>query len=460
MRSQFYTRIYKRGIKDMDVEKLFQGIAVIFDDEISDPTSTIYTIKENIQRKNIPVAVYNEMPRPEIIPSLSNASFVILDWDYTNSGLDVGSSERVSIPIELKAEQEQNLIQFISKLLCEVFIPVFIFTSKSVDSIKTTLRDAKLWNDGKENRIFIKQKNDINTDTQLFGAIEDWIKAMPSVYVLKEWEKNISKSKDAMFLELYGYSPNWVNIIWDMLKDDSMENHREFGEFVTRNLNNRIGTYKFDEDIIGAQRDISPEELRRVVEGERYFAYHTPPEQAYTGDLFKDGNKYYLNIRAQCDLSRTDGGSDNYNPKLYCIKGKKLRSKDIVTDDIRMTTEGELIFGVDKRFSLYKMSEICKNNDKLQEFNNNFVNYRNRIFFRKGTFLERNDKVIVGCVADEQVLQFDLDISIKEFSDVKDKRIGRILPPYITRIQQKCAQNMVREGIMPMPKELFMNFED
>ena len=32
----------------MDVEKLFQGIAVIFDDEISDPKSTIYTIKENI----------------------------------------------------------------------------------------------------------------------------------------------------------------------------------------------------------------------------------------------------------------------------------------------------------------------------------------------------------------------------------------------------------------------------
>ncbi len=443
----------------MDVEKLFQGIAVIFDDEISDPTSTIYTIKENIQRKNIPVAVYNEMPRPEIIPSLSNASFVILDWDYTNSGLDVGSSERLSIPIELRAEQEQNLIQFISKLLCEVFIPVFIFTSKSVDSIKTTLRDAKLWNDGKENRIFIKQKNDVNTEDAFFGAIEDWIKAMPSVYVLKKWEKSISKSKDAMFLELYGYSPNWVKIIWDMLKEDSIENHREFGEFVTRNLNNRIGTYEFDETIIGAQRDISPEELRRVVEGERYFAYHTQPEQAYTGDLFKDGNKYYLNIRAQCDLSRMNGGGE-YNPKLYCIKGKKLRSKDIVTDDIRMTTEERLRFGVDKSFSLDEMRKICKKDDELRKFNNNFVNYRNSIFFRKGAFLERNDKVIVGCIADEKVLQFDLDISIKEFSDVRDKRIGRILPPYITRIQQKCAQNMVREGVMLIPKQLFMNFED
>lgn len=459
MRSQFYTRIYKRGIKDMDVEKLFQGIAVIFDDEISDPTSTIYTIKENIQRKNIPVAVYNEMPRPEIIPSLSNASFVILDWDYTNGELDVLSRERLSIPIELKTEQEQNLIKFIRKLLREVFIPVFIFTSKSVDSIKATLRDAGLWNDDKENRIFIKQKNDINTEAQLFVEIEKWIKAMPSVYVLKEWEKNISKSKDAMFIELYEYSPNWVKIIWDMLKEDSIENHREFGEFVTRNLNNRIGTYEFDEDIIGAEKNISPEELSRVVEGERYFVYHTQPGQVYTGDLFKDGNKYYLNIRAQCDLSRTDKDGE-YNPKLYCIKGRKLRSGEIVTDDIRMTKEETLRFDVKESFSLDKMREICKDDNKLEEFNKKFKKYQRGIFFRKGAFLERNDKVIVGCVDDEQVLQFNLDISIKKFSDVKDKRIGRILPPYITRIQQKCAQNMVREGIMPMPKELFMNFED
>mgnify|MGYP000852066597 FL=1 len=445
----------------MDVGKLFQGIAVIFDDEINNPTSTISTIKEIIQCKNIPVAVYNEMPRQEIIPSLSNASFVILDWDYTNGELDVGDDERLSIPTELKTEQDKNLIQFISELLRIVFIPVFIFTSKSVDSIKTTLQDAKLWNDDKENRIFIKQKNDINTEVQLFGAIEDWIKAMPSVYVLKEWEKNISKSKDAMFIELYGYSPNWVKIIWDMLKEDTIEYHREFGEFVTRNLNNRIGTYEFDEKIIEARRDnISSEELRRVVKGERYFVYDTQPKQAYTGDLFKDGRDYYLNIRAQCDLSRMNENNSAYNPKLYCIKGKKLRSNDIVTDDIRMTTEGTLSFGVNKSFSLDEMREKCKDNDELKNFNKNFANYRNNIFFRKGTFLERNDKVIVGCVADEQVLQFNLDISIKEFNDVKDKRIGRILPPYITRIQQKCAQNMVREGIMPTPKELFMNFED
>lgn len=443
----------------MDVGKLFQGIAVIFDDEIINPTSTISLIKEIIQSKNIPVAVYKEMPRREVIPSLSNASFVILDWDYTNSELDIDGDERLSIPAELKAEQDKELIQFISELLRLVFIPVFIFTSKSVSSIKTTLRDANLWNDEKQNRIFIKQKNDINTEDLLFGAIEEWIKAMPSVYVLKEWEKNISKSKDAMFLELYGYSPNWVKIIWDMLKEDTIEHHREFGEFVTRTLNNRIGAYSFDEDIIGAHKDISSEELRRVVEGERYLVYDDQPEQAYTGDLFKEGGKYYLNIRAQCDLSRMDEHGE-YNPLLYCIEGKKLRSKDIVTDDIRMTTEETLIFGAGKRFSLDNMREICKDEAKILDFNKNFARHRNGIFFRKGAFLERNDKVIVGCVAGEQALQFDLNICIKSFSDEKDNRIGRILPPYITRIQQKCSQNMIREGVMPIPKELFMSFED
>ena len=124
-----------------------------------------------------------------------------------------------------------------------------------------------------------------------------------------------------------------------------------------------------------------------------------------------------------------------------------------------MTTEEELIFGASKRFSLDEMREICKDETRIQDFNRNFTKHRNSIFFRKGAFLERNDKVIVGCVAGEQALQFDLDICIKSFIDEKDKRIGRILPPYITRIQQKCAQNMIREGVIPIPKELFIGFE-
>lgn len=371
----------------MDFAELFQGIAIIFDDELSDSGSTIYNIKQNIQNRNIPVAVYNEMPREEIIPALSNASFVILDWDYNSSDFSIAGTERVSVAAELLNEQESDLINFIRKLLDSIFIPVFIFTSKPEENIKNILSEEGIWNKDKDNRIFIKQKNDIKTEFELFNAIENWVKAMPSVYVLKKWEKEITKSKDNMFIDLYKYSPNWVKIVWEMLKDDTIENHREFGEFITRNLNNRIGTYAFDEEIICVEKDYSQDELRKVIQGERYFVYDNIPEQVYTGDLFKIGSNYYLNIRAQCDLSRRDANG-NYNPSLYCIKGKKIGNNDIVTEDIKITDDGYLDFG-NETIPLDDVINICKQEkeEELQEVNRKFTQHKKKIFFHKGTFL-------------------------------------------------------------------------
>lgn len=182
--------------------------------------------------------------------------------------------------------------------------------------------------------------------------------------------------------------------------------------------------------------------------------YAEQPAQAYTGDLFKNGSKYYLNIRAQCSLAREG------DPLLYCIHGEKLKSKDIISEDIRLTTEKELVFSAKQHFSLDQMREICQDTEKLEVFNQNFSRHRNSIFFRKGTILERDDKVIIGCVAGEQAIQFKMDLEILSFNAWKEKRIGRVLPPYITKIQQKCAVNMVREGVAPLPKELFISFED
>lgn len=322
----------------MDVEKLFNGIAVIVDNEIEKKSSAIYKIKELIEAKNIPVAVFSEIPQLDVIPALASASFVILDWDYTNGELEVEEGERVTIPGGLAENEEERLIEFIKKLLSDVFVPVFIFTAKQPNTVIDSLKEASLWDDKKTNRIFVKQKIDVDTEEELFSAITEWIKKMPSAYVLKEWERVLRETQNAMFNEFYSYSPNWAQIIWNMLKEDSIENQQEFGDFVTRSLQNRIQNYSFDEASIQSDTPPNIEELRKVVEGERYLSYVEQPAQAYTGDLFKDGSKYYLNIRAQCSLAREE------DPVLYCIRGKKLKSKDIVSEDIRLTTERELVF--------------------------------------------------------------------------------------------------------------------
>lgn len=139
---------------------------------------------------------------------------------------------------------------------------------------------------------------------------------------------------------------------------------------------------------------------------------------------------------------------------------KKPFAQYLISEDIRLTTEKELVFSAKQHFSLDQMREICQDTEKLEVFNRNFSRHRNSIFFRKGTILERDDKVIIGCVAGEQAIQFKMDLEILSFNAWKGKRIGRVLPPYITKIQQKCAVNMVREGVAPLPKELFISFED
>lgn len=444
----------------MEVESLFKGIAVIIDDEINKSGTSIYGIKKLIEEKNIPVLAYSYIPQIGIVEALTNISFIILDWEYLENPIQPNVEERILLPDTLHDDTEGKLIEFIRSILTQVFVPTFIFTGRDPDKIKERLKENDLWSDSHPNRIFIKQKSDLDSEQKLFSAIENWLKEMPSVYVLKEWEKVINQTKNNMFLELYGYSPNWSKIIWEVLKEDSIDNQYEFGEFVTRSFVNRIKEYNFDENCLNTNKEISQSELAIIIQGERYIKYSKQPVQAYTGDIFKDGKHYYLNIRAQCDLSRP-AQSGEYNPILYCIKGSKLKDKDIVTEDIAVMPEGKLVFNADKAYTLEELMEICKDPCKLSVLNNKFRNHRNGIFFNKGELLEKRPNVIVACVAGEKAIKFDLvDIIPMSYNEYKEKRIGRLLPPYITRVQQKCSQYIVREGVMPIPPSLFANFNE
>ena len=444
----------------MEVEQLFKGIAVIIDDEVNNENSPIFNIRKSIEGRNIPVLAYTEVPPIEIAETLSNVSFIVLDWEYTgNTFLLDSNEERLVIPETLHDDDEERLINFISEIINKIFVPTFIFTGHDSERIKNKLKDNNLWNEDSPNRIFIKQKSDLDSDEKLFTAIKEWLKEMPSVYVLKEWERTFNQAKNKMFLDLYGYSPYWVKIVWETLKNDSINNQEEFGDFVTRNFVNRIEQYNFDEECLNTEREFSQEELRNVIEGERYIKYTSQPSQAYTGDLFKINKKYYLNIRAQCDLARPNQ-QGTYNPTLYCVKGKQLRTTDITTEDIKITEDGKLSFGHGTDYTLDELKNICNNNDELDKLNKKFKNHRNSIFFNKGDLLGKRPEIIIACIAGVNAIKFDLkEIFQLSYNENVDNRIGRLLPPYITKVQQSSSQFIVREGLMPVPEKLYSNFD-
>lgn len=280
-----------------------------------------------------------------------------------------------------------------------------------------------------------------------------------SVFKITDGEYN-SESRCFDF-ELYKQSPEWVSIILNLMKRDTLDYQQEFGDFITRSLVNRMNGFSFDKDIIGIPEQdgtLENDELRKVLESERYVSYNhdSLPQQYYTGDLFTKGSTYYLNIRAQCDLSRPK--DEIYNPDLYLIKGKKLRDKEILMNPLKITEECRLDFGNGDYESLENIVELCSDQEQLNTLNHKIQKHQSKTFLRYGAFIERADKVIVGCIAGEKTIQFSLDITVKNENTLDEegiKRIGRLLPPYITRVQQKCFQYMTREGVMPIPEELY-----
>jgi len=223
---------------------------------------------------------------------------------------------------------------------------------------------------------------------------------------------------------------------------------------MTRTCVNSIDGYSFDESVLLVAADSGPSaDLEEVIQGEHYASYdvNKQPERAYTGDLFRQGEKYLLNIRAQCDLAREE------HPALYCIEGERLSA---ITKDIKMTTKGELVLSPTDCFSLDRLGEICRTDGReLKDINYKLRSHRNGIFLHKGEILEKKLEIIVPCVDGEKAIKFGTELETHKFEELKSCRVGRVLPPYITRIQQKCAQTIVREGVMPIPDGLFSDSE-
>ncbi len=448
----------------MNVVELFKGVAVIIDDQVDILDSEIYKIKNMIMEKKIPVLTFPTIPEEDFISSFYGISFIILDWDFTalsekdaNYEYDLG--ERVNVGDTYEAETNTRIIGFIKRIINELFIPIYIFSGKPSEEIEKCLEKNNLW-DSQKNRIFVIQKNEIKNDQILFDKLEEWTKRIPSVYVLKNWNAEIQKAKNLMFNELYSFSPEWPAIIWNSMVNDCKEFKQEYGDFLTRSIVSRIEKFEFEEEIIkaniekseGGYSSVSREELKKVFQGERFIKYmKEKPKQSYTGDLFKDENgNYKLNISAQCSIARSK------NPSLLLVEGKACSFDDITKDNIRFSEE-KLCIGSEKEFLIADIKGICMDEEKLDSLNGDIINYAGKTRYLNGTILEKEPELILSCVDDQDVIKFNLSkISVEKYNSIEKQRVGRVLPPYITRIQQKSANFLVREGVMPIPAEFII----
>ena len=73
--------------------------------------------------------------------------------------------------------------------------------------------------------------------------------------------------------------------------------------------------------------------------------------------------------------------------------------------------------------------------------------------YDNGHFPERVWESVAFSVYDRKSLRFDFRrFRVEKFSELRDQRIGRLLHPYLTRIQQRFALYLQRQGLPRIPE--------
>lgn len=392
---------------------LFKGIAVVIDDELGDAGSGIATICSQIETAGGYVVGLKDLPAKDAdLANFAGASFFLVDWDLIGAHVGAPAGAGVAVPATLKKEKINGILDFLDRLRQNRYVPVFIFTNEDVDTVKTALgKRAALYQVGQPSHIFVKSKDEVITDGVL-KVLNDWVNTVPSALVLKRWELEYERAKNALFADFYANSIYWPVVLWQTFEEDGVPGSDELGRLISRNLLSRMTPFDMDMTEFVKQlqelKDHDPkryrQDLMKVLEGERLVRNdRLHDERVATGDVFKISGDYYVNIRPDCDCIPRSGVDD---PELYLLKGSALGAA-----------------AVEKRLER-----------------------------DHGLFSERDDEAIVFAIHEGRTVSFKLkEMRTKKWSEVKDKRVGRLLPPFSTRVQQRYAAYLQRPGIPKIP---------
>ena len=400
----------------MDVKELFKGIAVVIDDEIESESASINKIVSQLKTESIPLVKMDYLPSHDMISNLHDVSFVLLDWQLFDIGNDI-SRKGMS---ELQENNDKQILEFVEELLKVCFCPIFIFTTLSESDIIEKLKSKNLYTTSKMNMFFIKQKDSIMGSGKLFEELSTWVASNSVIYLLKQWDAAYQYAKENLFIDLQNGSSNWVGVLYNSLKQDGDSDADiaiDLFDTVQKNITNRILVPQLDSSILASQAELKKEEIIRIIEQTKFVCKDKlNSNQANTGDLFFDSEKntYYINIRPQCDLLRCK------NPELYCLKGKELKLK--------------------------------------HEHNNCYINEydsqepKKEYFFSAGEFIEQKNNCIISYINNGKIIEFKFkSLIILKWNDVKSKRVGKLLSPFVINIRQKYATYIEREGLPRLP---------
>lgn len=399
---------------------LFKGIAVVIDNGIG-TGEAIDTILKNIRDGGGHPIELRALPDPNYdLEHFSRVSFFIMDWNLKNTEDDVPFDAGVTLPAGLNKEMVEENIAFLKRLSKNRHAPVFIFTNNEPEEVLGELSvDPELLKDVKESHILVMRKTEVTG--KLYEVLEGWASATPSVLTLKTWERNFEKAANALFIDLYNKTPYWPVLLWQTFNADGIPPEVEMNRLLNRLVEARMDPMVLDlapfaatvEEQRKSNDQAYNQAMYQVLEGERFLRNERLNEHLYApGDVFafpvpgQNRYTYWINVRAECDCLR--GGDDH---ELYLLQAKPV-------EDVEKKINGQ--FGT-----------IDAEKD--------------------------NEAIVFAMFGGDTYSVLFKDMKIKKIKVIRKEyqRVGRLLPPFITRVQQRYAAYIQRPGMPRIPPSLY-----
>lgn len=389
--------------------------ALIIDDQVNDFRTKINKLKSDFEKKGISFVCYDNIPDNSLWASFSNLSFVIVDWNFNQKVID-----GVELGPELIREQQQEVVKFIEFLINQYFMPIFVYSQEHIIPIRSTLAyNPNIKKALEKKQIVIKSKRNLSTRT-VEEMICEWCKDNPAVYTLKVLDTSLQKARQNLLSTLNAYDKEWPLIVYQTLKkDESVEINEEFSEFLLNTLIGRIPSILYDKSILEEKlKKKNQTELIELYSKAKVVSYDQgQPLGVHTGDIYEytdnsTHDKYYIiNITASCDLRKK---------KMLMLRGKPI-------------TIGDKDF--DPKYGLIER--------KTSALVPSFLGHE-CVEFRYDSYFTKN--LAAG----------NTELEVGEKQDKKKYiRIGKLVHPYITLMQEGYSHFICRHGMTRHPDEVF-----
>ncbi|MBL8261063.1 MAG: hypothetical protein JNM58_01460 [Xanthomonadaceae bacterium] len=386
---------------------LFKGVAIVIDDQAEDHSSgdDILQIISAIRSAGGHPIVHTALPSASVdLENYTGVAFVVMDWQLWPSGLQVDDRQR--------EEFYDANVEFIRRFGKHRHTPVVIFTNDSDEAVSHLNRHTDMKEHLVSGRLLVKNKAEVVD--QVYGVLNEWALTVPSVLTLKTWERECVRAVNELFLDLHDRSPHWPVMLWETYQLDGPSAADDLGRLITRLVASRMNTIALNLDAfvhdVEAKYEGDQEgykvTLKNVLEGERVLPEaRLHADSIAPGDFFKKpgDDALYINVRPECDVVVGRGCAA---PDLYLLKGRKV---------------------ADHKIDIGQYGEI---NDRDPKFTV-FAMYKGRAY----------------C--------FDFKaLVVASWNDWKAHRVGRLLPPFATRLQQRYSAYLQRTGLPTVPRIL------